>query len=190
MDLSKSKSRPPPNIESHPLNRQNKFFDSTGPGAVAKPRSVLKAVILEQGGTLVEIEKDHIVQYAHFGYVYCMVLARGTTHGYAGEEILISGGGDGTIRIWQLTPDGNAAIKSLATLENGDNSVLSLAIDGTFLYSGRLDGDVNVWDLDTRQLIRTIKSHSADVLTITAGQDLIFSGGSNGWAKVRMRNGL
>ena len=114
-----------------------------------------------------------------------MVLIRGTIHGELGEETLITGGGDGTIKMWRMTGNGlSGAIRCFATMENGDNSVLSVALDGTFLYSGRLEGDVDVWDLDTRQLIRTVNAHAADVLTITVGQDLIFTGGSNGWAKV------
>lgn len=125
------------------------------------------------------------MQYAHFGYVYCMVLAKGLPYGDESEETLISGGGDGTINLWRLNKYGHAGvIRKIDTLENGDNSVLSMAIDGTLLYSARLEGDVNIWDLDTRQLIRTVKAHNADVLTVTVGQDMIFTGGSNGWAKV------
>ena len=141
--------------------------------------------ILAQGGQAVEIDKKNIIQYAHFGYVYCMVLAQGSVHGESGEETLITGGGDGTIKMWRLTENGIlSAISCFETMENGDNSILSMALDGMFLYSGRLEGDVDVWDLDTRQLIRTVNAHKADVLTITVGQDLIFTGGSNGWAKV------
>ena len=114
-----------------------------------------------------------------------MVLARGSVHGENSDETLITGGGDGTIKMWRLTENVNSgAIRCFATMENGDNSVLSMALDGTFLYSGRLEGDVDVWDLDTRQLIRTVNAHAADVLTITVGPHLIFTGGSNGWAKV------
>ncbi|MCJ1430760.1 hypothetical protein MMC27_000110 [Xylographa pallens] len=174
-----------PNLESHPLNRQNKFFDSTGPGAVPNTRSLLGGEILAQGGQALEIDKNNIIQYAHYGYVYCMVLVRGSIHGENSEETLITGGGDGTIKMWRLTENGTAsAIRCFETMENGDNSVLSMALDGTFLYSGRLEGDVDIWDLDTRQLIRTVNAHAADVLTITVGQNLIFTGGSNGWAKI------
>ncbi|MCJ1295843.1 hypothetical protein MMC34_007407 [Xylographa carneopallida] len=185
LNLSWDTSCVSPNLESHPLNRQNKFFDSTGPGGIPNTRSILGGEILAQGGRAVEIDKKNIIQYAHYGYVYCMVLIRGTIHGELGEETLITGGGDGTIKMWRMTGNGlSGAIRCFATMENGDNSVLSVALDGTFLYSGRLEGDVDVWDLDTRQLIRTVNAHAADVLTITVGQDLIFTGGSNGWAKI------
>ena len=113
-----------------------------------------------------------------------MLLARGISRDDADSEILISGGGDGTIKLWSLHQSSGSAIQEICTLENGDNSVLTMTTNGTFLYSGRLEGDLNVWDLDTRQLIRSVNIHSADVLTLAATDSLIFSGGSNGYAKV------
>ncbi len=137
---------------------------------------------------MLELDKEDIVQYAHYGYVYCMLLVRGLSRDDADAEILISGGGDGTIRLWRLDKDAGGAITEPQSLENGDNSVLTMAVDGTLLYSGRLDGDLNVWDLDTRQLIRSVKAHSADVLTLAVSGKLIFSGGANGYAKVKRPN--
>lgn len=183
-ELSSSNAFPAANLESHPLNRRNKFFDSIGPGKVATPRSIVGEEILAQGGQPVEVDKEHIHPYAHYGYVYCMLLLKGGPYSESGGDILISGGGDGTIKIWQLADVGDEGLRHLETLENGDNSVLSMALDGTFLYSGRLEGDVDVWDLDTCQLIRTVKAHDADVLTVAVGPELILAGGSTGWAKV------
>lgn len=113
-----------------------------------------------------------------------MLLAKGLNGNEADEETLISGGGDGTIKLWRLDRSASGAIKDPVSLENGDDSILALALDGTFLYSGRLEGDINVWDLDTRQLIRRVKAHTVDVLTLAVGRGLIFSGGANGYVKV------
>jgi di- and tripeptidase len=114
-----------------------------------------------------------------------MALGRGLSRDGSDEEILISGGGDGTIKLWNLDGDNGGAIEEIATLENGDNSVLTVALDGTFLYSGLLEGDINVWDLDTRQLVRSVKAHAEDVLTLTIGGGFILSGGAGGWTKVK-----
>ena len=100
------------------------------------------------------------------------------------DEILVSGGGDGTIKLWSLDADAGGAITNPVSLENGDDSILTLALEGTILYSGRLDGEINVWDLDTRQLIRRVKPDNADILTLSLGHGLIFSGGANGLARV------
>ncbi|KAL9126819.1 MAG: hypothetical protein Q9217_004193 [Psora testacea] len=155
-DLSRKDLRPPPDPLLHPSHRNHRFFDSKGPTGVSTPRPSSADECRAFGGQELEIDRDHIVQYAHYGYVYCMLLAKGLSHQPQGGETLISGGGDGSIKLWSVDPFAEGAITQSATLQNGDDSVLALAIDGTLLYSGRLGGDVNVWDLDTRQLIRRI----------------------------------
>lgn len=117
-----------------------------------------------------------------------MLLSRGLNADDADAETLISGGGDGIVKLWSLDSDESGALSEESLLENGDGSVLSMALDGTVLYIGRLEGDVNVWDLDTRQLIRTVKAYNADVLALAIGYGLLFSGGSNGIAKVMFRS--
>lgn len=115
-----------------------------------------------------------------------MLLAKGLDVNDANAETLISGGGDGTVKLWSLNSDESGALTEESSLEKGDSSILSMALDGTVLYTGRLEGEVNLWDLDTRQLIRTVKAHNADVLALAVGYSLLFSGGSNGIAKVTL----
>lgn len=117
-----------------------------------------------------------------------MLLAKGLSN-TSDAETLISGGGDGSIKLWSLDGHADVAPDKPTSLENGDDSILALALDGTVLYSGRLEGDIDVWDLDTRQLIRTVKAHASDVLTIAVGHGLIFSGAANGIAKVTLTLG-
>lgn len=155
-----------------------------------RPLSSPRALSLKEGGQILEIDKEHIVQYAHYGYVYCMLLTRGLCGDDAEDEVLISGGGDGTIKLWHLGARTPGAISEKAVLESGDNSVLSMALDGTFLYSGHLGGEVNVWDLDTKQRVRSAKLHTHDVLTISVGslagdEALIFSAAASGVVRVR-----
>ncbi|KAI9835858.1 MAG: hypothetical protein M1819_001756 [Sarea resinae] len=184
-DLKQKDSRPAPNPVSHPSFRNHRFFDSKGPGGISTPRpaSSGEAGLRAQGGKDLEIDKENIVQYAHYGYVYCMALIKGLDRDGPDEDVLISGGGDGTIKLWSLDAEAGGAISEIGVLENGDNSVLTLALDGTFLYSGLLEGDINIWDLDTRQLVRSVKAHRDDVLTISVGGGFIFSGGATGFAK-------
>lgn len=182
-DISKRDSRPTPDLTAHPSQRNHRFFDSKGPGGVITPRPSTSTLDVH-GGQDLEIDKDHILQYAHYGYVYCMLLAKDVNGRDLSEESLISGGGDGVIKIWTLDRKTGEIDRNPLSLENGDDSILTIALDGTLLYSGRLDGDINVWDLDTCQLIRRVKAHRADVLTLAIGHGLIFTGGANGFAKV------
>lgn len=192
-DLSDRDSKPPPDPTAHPSYRNHRFFDSKGPTGVSTPRPPSASELRALGGRDLEIDKEHTIQYAHYGYVYCTLLAKelSCSSKDGGSECLISGGGDGAVKVWPLDPDDGAVVADPVCLENGDDSILTIALDGTLLYSGRLEGDVNVWDLDTKQLIRRIRAFTDDILTLAAGHDLIFCGCADGTAKVgRLRENL
>ncbi|RAL62722.1 hypothetical protein DID88_004565 [Monilinia fructigena] len=60
-------------------------------------------------------------QYAHFGYVYCMLMVRGVSRQVdADEDMLISGGGDGTIKLWKLCEDQDEGIREIESLGEDD----------------------------------------------------------------------
>lgn len=117
-----------------------------------------------------------------------MLLGKGILPDEPAEEVLVSGGGDGRILLWRIDAKGGS-ISEIYTLEDGreeGESILSLAQEGSFLYSGRVDGEVNVWDLETRQLVRSLKTGTGDVLTLSLGGGLLFAGGVEGVVQVRM----
>ena len=147
----------------HPSLRDDPFFDSTGPGGVRTPRPTEADLTPRHatGGEAIEIGKEHVKHFAHYGYVYCMHLVKDGISESAGQEVLITAGGDGVVKLWKLRAE-DGAIEELFTLDDGreeGHSILSVAIDGTFLYSGRSGGEVDVWDLETRQLVRNLKAH-------------------------------
>ncbi|KAL8649025.1 MAG: hypothetical protein Q9226_005750 [Calogaya cf. arnoldii] len=181
-NLSDKDNRPTLDLARHPIVRNHRFFDSKGPGGTPTPRLAPTLEPCSGDGQYLEIDKEDIVQYAHNGYTYCMLLAGGSEGDTVEDETLISGGGDGTIKIWSLE-EATGAISELKTLESGDDSVLVLVLDDTLLYSGRLNGDINVWDLETYQLVRRIEAHKADVLTLCVGYGSLFSGSANGMVK-------
>ncbi|KAL8715807.1 MAG: hypothetical protein Q9220_000474 [cf. Caloplaca sp. 1 TL-2023] len=181
-NLSDRDNRQSPDLSHHPTERNHRFFDSKGPGGAPTPRFSASEPRLREGKDL-EISNQDIMQYAHNGYTYCMLLAGGSEGSVFSDEMLISGGGDGSIKIWDLDQANSGAISEYKRLESGDESVLALALDHTFLYSGRLDGAICVWDLETCQLVRTIESHRADVLTLCVGYGSIYSGSAIGNVK-------
>ena len=184
-DLKQKDARPRPALASHPSQRKNRFFDSLGPGGAQTPRPIgadekpRDAV----GGQELQIDSQDIYQFAHFGYVHCMLLGKGILPEAPSEEVLVSGGGDGRILLWRIDPTRGGLISNICALEDGreeGESILSLAREGSFLYSGRFDGEVNVWDLETRQLVRSLKANTGDVHTLTLGAGVLFAGGKSG----------
>ena len=184
VDLGAAKPVGDDDLCNHPTQRDHRFFDSKDPAGVIRPRAITADNLKSDGGHLVQVDRTCVRQYAHNGYVYCMLLANNISRNETREETLISGGGDGTIKLWKVNDRGRSSLQEFQVLENGDYSVLTIAIDGSFIYAGMLGGDVNIWDLDTCQQIRTFKAHATDVLTLSVGHGKIFSGGANGHARV------
>lgn len=181
---------------SHPDKRQHRFFDSRAVGGTSTPRRTEDHyALIPRAQALLEIDSGAIEQYAHFGWVFCLRIARGPSVLVdADEDVLVSGGGDGTIKIWRLTDDGtdygdgdkvNGGIVKLLTLgEDDGQSVLCLEVDGSFLYAGKLDGIVELWDIDTQQKLRVIKAHDDKINSLKMSFGLLWSASASGSASV------
>ncbi|CAK7198032.1 hypothetical protein SEUCBS139899_000690 [Sporothrix eucalyptigena] len=187
----------------HPDKRHHRFFDSKAVGGASTPRrNEERWGLIPKAQTVVEVHPSAIRQFAHYGYIYSMLMARGPAHNLgADEEVLISGGGDGTVKLWKIGPETTKSrdgaddeadddsdetggnIREVMTLGNDDAmSVLSLAIDGSFLYCGKLDGVIELWDLDTRQRLRVIKAHNSDIMTLQMNWGYLWSASANGFS--------
>jgi di- and tripeptidase len=192
--LNDANSRVTHESAQHPDRRNHRFFDSKAVGGTSTPRrSDERWSLIPKAEQVLEIPRGAIGMFAHYGYVYCMLIAKGpTVLVEADEEILISGGGDGTIKLWRLgsgkeddDADANNGIRELVVLGDDDaESVMSLTIDGSFLYAGKLHGIVELWDLDTKQKLRVIKSHKADIMTVQMGWGYLWSAAATGTATV------
>lgn len=186
-DLRKKDRAQPPSLQSHPAKRLHSFFDSKGPGGRSTPRPSSRDQwedgSVTASAAMLEVAPTDIVQYAHYGYVYCMLVVP-AAHIAKGEgEVLLSGGGDGDVKLWNIDV-ATGAISELCTLSGGDAGVLSMAINDTMLYCGMTDGEICIWDLDALQLVRTVKAHCDDVLTLSIKGNYIFSGSASGYVRV------
>ena len=166
---------------NHPSRRSHRFFDSTGARGRAHPRTNECSSLHES--RLLEIDSSNIVQYAHYSYIYCMQLVRGLRGSAEDLETLFTGGGDGDVKLWSIDSH-TSKISEKHILHGGDSGVLSMGVRETFLYCGLTDGEINIWDLDTYQLIRNVKAHQHDVLTMSVWGNSIFSGSGSGSTKV------
>ncbi|MEZ2286042.1 protein kinase [Microcoleus sp.] len=83
-------------------------------------------------------------------------------------QTLVSGGGDNTIKIWNLAT-GNL----IRTLSGHSSTVFSVAIspDGQTLVSGSVDKTIKIWNLATGNLIRTLSGHSSTVFSVAISPD-------------------
>ncbi|ODQ63174.1 Zn-dependent exopeptidase [Nadsonia fulvescens var. elongata DSM 6958] len=165
-----------------PAHRFNKFFDSRGPGGkMAPPQQQSTSTCTAP--KLIEVPANNIIQYAHNGYVYCLTIVR---TGSGGEQ-LVSGGGDGAVKLWSFTNPLKEPVL-LHTFET-NHSIMSFVNADSFLYAGLAAGIVKIWDLETLQLVRSnhpdeddlSKNFStADTLTLAIHHHSLFKGSKRG----------
>ncbi|RAK78832.1 glutamine amidotransferase subunit DUG2 [Aspergillus fijiensis CBS 313.89] len=166
--------------------RTHRFFDSRGPDGSRAPRPDAGAEgphSVMQGGQVLTFKRDHHKLFAHHGYVYTMLLVKGLIESSPEEEVLLTGAGDGVVKLWRLEQNSANAVPSpIAKLQNGD-SVLSIAVDGSFLYCGLAGGALNIWNLDSRQLVKRIAMHTGDLWAVDIIHGVAVCGDSNGVIK-------
>ena len=81
------------------------------------------------------------------------------------------------MKIWSLD------MKHVQTLTSSDDGILTMIRIESLLYTGSVSGTINLWDLDTLQLIRRVKAHQADVLSLAGIGEFAFSGSARGYLK-------
>lgn len=114
-----------------------------------------------------------------------MIIVQGLIESAPSEEVLLTGSGDGSVKLWRLTHEKNGAPIPWFELENGDDAVLSLAIEGSLLYCGLAGGALNIWNLDSRQLVKQITEHQGDLWALDIMDGVAIAGDAEGVIKVR-----
>lgn len=113
------------------------------------------------------IPHNNVVSSAHYGYIYCMTLFKRSND----VTWLVSGSGDSDVKIWECRPAGG--LKFLFSFDGLSGAVFSLGSRDDLLFAGLQNGQVKVWDMETKACIRTILAHSSDVLSLAlVGTDL------------------
>ena len=108
-----------------------------------------------------------------------------------GTPVIISGGGDGTVRVWRLA-DGTPVGEPLRGHDGAVTAVAAGALpDGTpVIISGGGDGTVRVWRLaDGTPVGEPLRGHDGGVTAVAAGAlpdgtPVIISGGDDGTVRV------
>lgn len=186
-----------------PSFRFDKFFDSKGPGGKMAPQQHQKRLLVAESDAkkrhsstsdgpnnqntpidLLEIPPKNVIQYAHYGYVYSLLVVNRKLSNYIKDndeqdEYLVSGGGDGTVKFWSFQKD-KGSFQAIYNFDV-DLSIFSMCYYDNFLYLGLNNGQVGLFDMDTRQTIRVDKvADEGDVMAMSLHGDCLFRGGAHG----------
>ena len=101
----------------------------------------------------------------------------------ADGRMAVSGGSDGTVRVWDLA--GTAAPRVL-TGHAGPVNAVAVSADGRTAVSGSADGTVRVWDLAGDAAPRVLTGHAGEVNAVAVSADgrIAVSGGDDGTVRV------
>lgn len=88
-------------------------------------------------------------------YTHPMEVTKFATAVVANVVYLVTGGGEGIIRVWRYDTAARA-FAAIATMEGHIRAVTCLLMNEAFLWSGSVDTTIKVWDMNSGQVLATL----------------------------------
>lgn len=157
-------------IYKMPAVRPSKFFDSIGPGGLMAPQQHASQQLVrkneDSNENLVEIPLDCQVLFAHHSSVYAMLIDEQ-------RNMMITGSGDGYIKIWHFDRDGRPMETHCINVKVG---VLSMSLISSWqLCCGLESNGIVLVDLETLQTMKLeVDHHLGPVVALATSSDCVF----------------
>jgi WD40 repeat protein len=99
-----------------------------------------------------------IIEKAHSAGILCLLQNKL-------DNTIISASNDGVVKVWSKD------LKNITTLRGHNKAVTSIVLDGYFLFTGSEDCNIVMWNILTRQKLKTFNHHKSYVSSLRLIQD-------------------
>jgi WD40 repeat protein len=92
---------------------------------------------------------------------------------FVGNQRVVTGGYDQTLRLWQIQGQGESGLKEQKTLTGHIGSIRGLITtpDQQMLLSGSYDQTLKIWDLEQGEIRQSLRDHSGGIRAIALSPD-------------------
>ena len=152
-----------------------------------------EGVVIKEGqrraGAVRSVDVTRKVQRHEEGTSHAKDIVSEDTEPYdvpANEQRAVSGGDDGTLRVWNVVT-GEPEDKGVLTGHDGSVWAVALSADGEVAVSGGDDGTVRIWDVGEGKVeIATLGRHDGSVwaVALSADGEVAVSGGDDGTVRI------
>ena len=166
-------------LKQHLILRQQKFYDSADTAVMAVSNNYLWLGKFNGNISGVNLQTNHleVELTGHKGTVNVLVML-------SNDKSLISGGADGTIRIWDILLHTQLEITHYEVEITG----IVKHISENFIAYSTGDYKVYVWDLEKKELFNEYYGHDSKEIGMgfinQEGKELLMSGDQDGHAKI------
>ncbi|WVQ79574.1 hypothetical protein IAT38_001673 [Cryptococcus sp. DSM 104549] len=84
-----------------------------------------------------------------------------------GRELVLTGGDDGTARVWDLSLDTKDPVAEFNDERDCPVTAVEWSADGNQCFVGGVDNEIKVWDLRTETILYTLRGHTDTIASLS-----------------------
>ncbi|TXT15615.1 hypothetical protein VHUM_00118 [Vanrija humicola] len=105
---------------------------------------------------------ERLARYAaHFGPLNSIAV---TVSG--GRELVLTGGDDGLVRVWDLAIDSKEPVAEFDDGRDCPVTAVEWSADGNQCFAGGVDNEIKVWDLRTEKVLYSLHGHTDTIASL------------------------
>lgn len=141
-------------------------------------------VAIQGSRVVIAASEDVKVWNLETGAVHTLLQIREGKVAMDGSRVVVGSWRDAIVTVWNIESDDPSKWTEMYSRRKGGFLVLSVAMDGSRVVSGSWDKTVKVWNVETGELLHTLKGHSGWVESVAIHGSRVVGGSDSGDVKV------